>query len=228
MFVDTMTDGGWKVIANGAGMWLAVIPTVIMLCLQAIIFIRHAIKHGELAGLTKDDINTAIKAGTICTIGPGMSMFTVMVAFMDLVGAPYAWLRLSIIGTITTEMLGATAGATALGLLLLAGAVLLRHKLVLKFRQERFRQPNRNKAALEAYAFLQRVHKTAKTALHGWDDTIPPQLEELALKARFSQHTLTQEELEPFLEELDKALSLLRERLPKGRRLWCRYGLCLF
>lgn len=120
------------------------------------------------------------------------------------------------------------AGATALGLLLLAGAVLLRHKLVLKFRQERLRQPDRNKAALEAYAFLQRVHKTAKTALHGWDDTIPPQLEELALKARFSQHTLTQEELEPFLEELDKALSLLRERLPKGRRLWCRYGLCLF
>lgn len=120
------------------------------------------------------------------------------------------------------------AGATALGLLLLAGAVLLRHKLVLKFRQERFRQPDRNKAALEAYAFLQRVHKTAKAALHGWDDTIPPQLEELALKARFSQHTLTQEELEPFLEELDKALSLLRERLPKGRRLWCRYGLCLF
>ena len=42
------------------------------------------------------------------------------------------------------------------------------------------------------------------------------------------QHALTQEELEPFLEELDKALSLLRERLPKGRRLWCRYGLCLF
>ena len=120
------------------------------------------------------------------------------------------------------------AGATALGLLLLAGAVLLRHKLVLKFRQERFRQPDRNKAALEAYAFLQRVHKTAKTALHGWDDTIPPQLEELALKARFSQHALTQEELEPFLEELDKALSLLRERLPKGRLLWCRYGLCLF
>ena len=120
------------------------------------------------------------------------------------------------------------AGATALGLLLLAGAVLLRHKLVLKFRQERLRQPDRNKAALEAYAFLQRVHKTAKAALHGWDDTIPPQLEELALKARFSQHALTQEELEPFLEELDKALSLLRERLPKGCRLWCRYGLCLF
>ena len=120
------------------------------------------------------------------------------------------------------------AGATALGLLLLAGAVLLRHKLVLKFRQERFRQPDRNKAALEAYAFLQRVHKTARATLHGWDDTIPPQLEELALKARFSQHALTQEELEPFLEELDKTLSLLRERLPKGRRLWCRYGLCLF
>ena len=48
-----------------------------------------------MVGLTKDDISTAMKAGTICTIGPGMSMFTVMVAFMNLIGAPYAWLRLS-------------------------------------------------------------------------------------------------------------------------------------
>ena len=114
-FVDTMTNGGWKAIANGAGMWMAVIPTVIALCAQAVVFIRQAIKAGPMVGLTKDDISTAMKAGTICTIGPGMSMFTVMVAFMNLIGAPYAWLRLSIIGTITTEMLGATAGATALG-----------------------------------------------------------------------------------------------------------------
>ena len=94
---------------------MAVIPTVIALCAQAVVFIRQAIKAGPMVGLTKDDISTAMKAGTICTIGPGMSMFTVMVAFMNLIGAPYAWLRLSIIGTITTEMLGATAGATALG-----------------------------------------------------------------------------------------------------------------
>ena len=38
-----------------------------------------------------------------------------MIAFMAIMGGPFAWLRLSIIGTITTEMLGATAGATALG-----------------------------------------------------------------------------------------------------------------
>ena len=83
-------------------MWMAVIPTVIALCAQAVVFIRQAIKAGPMVGLTKDDISTAMKAGTICTIGPGMSMFTVMVAFMNLIGAPYAWLRLSIIGTITT------------------------------------------------------------------------------------------------------------------------------
>ena len=122
-----MTNGGWKEIANGAGMWIAVIPTVIMLCIQAIVFIRHAVKHGELAGLTKDDINTAIKAGTICTIGPSMSMFTVMVAFMDLVGAPYAWLRLSIIGTITTGIVSPTeAGAIAVVYGLIVGGLVYR------------------------------------------------------------------------------------------------------
>ena len=68
-FVDTMTNGGWKAIANGAGMWMAVIPTVIALCAQAVVFIRQAIKAGPMVGLTKDDISTAMKAGTICTIG---------------------------------------------------------------------------------------------------------------------------------------------------------------
>ena len=115
MFVDTMTNKAYLEIANSPMLWAMVIPTVLAMCVQAYVFIKDAVKAGPIVGLTKEDTKTAIKAGCICSFGPGMSMFTVMIAFMAIMGGPFAWLRLSIIGTITTEMLGATAGATALG-----------------------------------------------------------------------------------------------------------------
>lgn len=115
MFVDTMTNKAYLEIANTPMLWVMVIPTVIAMCVQAYVFIRDAVKAGPIVGLTRDDTKVAIRAGIISSVGPGMSMFTVMIAFMAIMGGPFAWLRLSIIGTITTEMLGATAGATALG-----------------------------------------------------------------------------------------------------------------
>ena len=113
--MDFMTNKEYLTVANSWQMWLCVIPVVIVEMIQAAIFIRDAINAGEIVGLTKQDCKEAMRAGAICTIGPGISMFTVMVAFMSLVGGPFAWLRLSIIGTVTTETLGATAGATAMG-----------------------------------------------------------------------------------------------------------------
>ena len=113
--MDFMTNKEYLQIANSPMLWLCVIPVVIVEMLQAAIFIRDAVKAGEIVGLTRDDCKEAIRAGAICTIGPGISMFTVMVAFMSIVGGPFAWLRLSIIGTVVTETLGATAGATAMG-----------------------------------------------------------------------------------------------------------------
>ncbi len=113
--LDTMTNKAYLDIANSPMMWAMVIPTVVMVCIQAYIFMRDAIKAGPLVGLTASDTKEAMRAGAICSIGPGLSMFTVMVAMMSLLGGPFAWLRLSIIGTIVTEMLGATAGATAMG-----------------------------------------------------------------------------------------------------------------
>ncbi|KXL52959.1 hypothetical protein CLNEO_15010 [Anaerotignum neopropionicum] len=112
---DTMTNKAYLDVANSPMMWAVVIPTVIMVCIQAYVFIQDAIKAGPIVGLTKQDTKEAMRAGAICSIGPGLSMFTVMIALMSILGGPFAWLRLSIIGTITTEMLGATAAATAMG-----------------------------------------------------------------------------------------------------------------
>ena len=115
MFVDTMTNKEYLSIANSPMLWAMVIPTVLAMCAQAYVFTKDAIKAGPLVGLSKEDTKIAVRAGIFASFGPGLSMFTVMIAFMSIMGGPFAWLRLSIIGTIVTETLAGTAGATALG-----------------------------------------------------------------------------------------------------------------
>ena len=116
LVAGTVTNKEYLEVANDPMLWAMVIPTVIVVCIQAYVFVQDAVKAGPIVGLTKEDTKAAMRAGAICSIGPGLSMFTVMIALMSILGGPFAWLRLSIIGTITTEMLAATAGATAMGI----------------------------------------------------------------------------------------------------------------
>lgn len=113
--MDYMLNKEYLEIANLPMMWLMVIPCVIMVLAQAWIFMKKSIDAGHLVGLTKEEVKTAVRVGAICSIGPGLSMFTIMIAMMSLLGGPFAWLRLSIIGTVVTETLGAQAASQAMG-----------------------------------------------------------------------------------------------------------------
>ncbi len=112
--MDYMLNKEYLKVANDPMIWVMVIPTVIMVLIQAYVFMRRSIKAGPLVGLTDDELKTAVRAGAICSIGPGLSMFTIMIAMQSILGSPFAWLRLSIIGTVVTEMLGANAAAKAM------------------------------------------------------------------------------------------------------------------
>ena len=97
----------------------------------------------------------------------------------------------------------AAAGAAACGLGgLYALAVLLR-------RRER-RDPDTNRSAIRAYRRYQRVLR-----LGGAENET---LEELGRKARFSQHTLTDEERETAWRSLDEAAETARQRQKKYLR----------
>ena len=114
------------------------------------------------------------------------------------------------------------------GILLLVAGVLARRKILLHSHMERFSQRDRNKAALALYASLLELRKVAEKAIPTWQEDLPPGLEDLALKARFSQHALTGEELLPFQKERDRMIALLKKELPFFRRVWYQLGLVLF
>ena len=113
------------------------------------------------------------------------------------------------------------------GLLAVGGALLLRRGLVLAARERRYAQRDRNKGALALYAHLLDLYREARR-LPQWEGQPSAPLEELARKARFSQHALTREEVSLFREEAAALESQLRESLPLGRRLWLQIGPILF
>lgn len=109
--------GNYLEIANSPWMWLMAVPVVALTGVQGYIFAKKALNASKsgAVNLTIDQCKKAFKVGAISAIGPAVSVFIVMIALIAVIGAPMAWLRLTIIGAAPTELTAATMGAKAMG-----------------------------------------------------------------------------------------------------------------
>ena len=87
-------------------------------------------------------------------------------------------------------------------------------------RDKKFRQANTNQAVIAAYLHLKKLEK--------WGGQTPEEVFELAKKARFSPHTLMEEERQTAVEAARTVSAQVDKALPWYKRLLCRYilGLC--
>ena len=102
--------------------------------------------------------------------------------------------------------------ASVIGALLLAWSVQFAVK---RFRAWRMAGADANRSALACYGYLCRLER--------WGGKIDPLALELAQKARFSQHTLTQEELGVLRGLVDRERTRLCVVFGLPKRLVCRY-----
>lgn len=103
------------------------------------------------------------------------------------------------------------------------GAVILlglRRWFGLRYRRERCSKGNPNRRAMTWWRWLLQLAK-----VHG--STVPEELVCLAEKARFSQHTLTEEELNLLKSAVEQHIAALKGDT-LARRLWYQYGLVLY
>lgn len=113
----------------------------------------------------------------------------------------------------------------AIGLLL--AVILINRKLRVIARNKQFMQQDYNKAAVAVYDYILKLLLYTKSALN-LSSEVPEYLHELVLKARFSQHTLTKQELHMLLNYATKQTEHIREKAPLLRRLVGKYILALF
>lgn len=105
---------------------------------------------------------------------------------------------------------------------LLAAVVLLvaRRFAVLWLRKRRIHSPDINRSVLVAYNWLQDLCK--------WGAQTTPDVEELARKAKFSNHTLTEAEREVVLRQLVQEAERIGKQLPFYKKLAYQYIFVLY
>lgn len=102
-------------IANSFVMWLACGIAVALVVVQAVIFAKSAHSAGKKMGITDEQMKKAIKSSAITSIGPSIVILSGMLSLLITVGAPMAWMRLSLIGSVMFESIAAGFGTASVG-----------------------------------------------------------------------------------------------------------------
>jgi len=105
-------------------------------------------------------------------------------------------------------------------ILLIIATIIIRRKIMIHIRKERFKQANTNKAVIYIWHYCQKL---------GRGEVVPPRdIEEIALKARFSQHIITQEERKTMTEYAARLAYEIYNGKEEFSRLWLKYIRALY
>jgi hypothetical protein len=97
-------------------MWIACAPGILIVFYQSWLFFRKSKTDALRIGLTKQQVNAAIRSAAVTSVGPCFVMLTAMLSLMLYVGAPLAWLRVDFIGSVTYEIQAASIAADSMGM----------------------------------------------------------------------------------------------------------------
>ncbi|KUK66590.1 MAG: Uncharacterized protein XD85_0112 [Parcubacteria bacterium 34_609] len=102
-------------IANSPVMWVCCAPGVIIVLFEAIKFMRLSRKAGKDMGIDPEVITRGVRAAAISSIGPSLAIVIGMLALIVCIGAPFAWFRLSFVGSVMYELMAANFAAMGVG-----------------------------------------------------------------------------------------------------------------
>ena len=83
---------------------------------QSLFFLGRALSHAKKKGMDKAIIRKTIASAIVFTIAPAISVLVGVVTLSKSLGIPLPWLRLSVIGSLSYEMLAADSALRELGL----------------------------------------------------------------------------------------------------------------
>lgn len=103
-------------LANGPAMWVFSGLIIATAVLQAVVIFRLAQRYTRKTNLlTSSEMKTCLKTGGVVSIGPALSTFVVALSMISMLGAPFAMMRVGMIGSTSTELTAAAIGAEAAG-----------------------------------------------------------------------------------------------------------------
>ena len=95
-------------IANSTPVFIVCGIALLVVVGVLIVFMAMAWKRGLELGMSKDTLVSVVKSTLMVSVGPLLSILVPLFALIRVLGAPWSWLRLSVIGSAVMELSIAT------------------------------------------------------------------------------------------------------------------------
>lgn len=101
-----MTDV--SVLKNGLGMWITCGIMIVIIVVQALLFLRTSRKEADRLQISKEKQKESVRSALITSFGPGCALVVMCLALMVTMGGPSSWMRMADVGSGRSEMAVAT------------------------------------------------------------------------------------------------------------------------
>lgn len=102
-------------IMNSPVLYGLVIAGIIYILIFCLITFRKAYRHGVEIGISKEKLRTAITSSAIYSVVPSLSIVIGLFSLAAVLGVPWSWFRLSVVGAVTYELMASDMVATGAG-----------------------------------------------------------------------------------------------------------------
>lgn len=109
-------------IANSSFVYIIASLIIGVVLISILLFMRLAWKQGKNLGMDRKVLIDVMKSSAIFTIGPTVPIIIALLVMFPVLGVPWPWLRLSVIGSAPYELMTAEVGAKSMGVSGLGGA----------------------------------------------------------------------------------------------------------
>lgn len=103
-------------VANGPILFMLAGAVIIFVLFQSVVFLKMAWKRGLEIGLTKEKLMETVKTSAVFAIVPSIPIVIALIAIAPVLGTPFSWMRLSVIGSQSYELIAAGIGASSMGI----------------------------------------------------------------------------------------------------------------
>ncbi len=103
-------------IANGRVLYILASIVIIVVIIQSVLFLRMSWKRGISIGISKTKLKETVKTSAFFAIVPSIPIVIALIAISPVLGLPFSWMRLSVIGSQSYEMIAAKIGASSMGI----------------------------------------------------------------------------------------------------------------
>jgi len=102
-------------ILNSFELFVACSLSVLLVVFITVLYLRRAMTTAIQMGFTKQQVSKAVRAGSISAVGPSCAVGIGVVGLIALIGGPYGWMRLSVVGSLQYETINAQMMAQKMG-----------------------------------------------------------------------------------------------------------------